>query len=261
MSRRLLAAVAAASVLGSTQALAGTASISFTDFQVSVLDLTGAASPLSTVVFSGGDSADAAITGVPYNPYPGPPGWTGYEQGLTTSPGAFDTVLSLGEIDVDAAHTYGIVAYFAGLTDPAPVGSITASGGASFDGSYSTFAMLTLGGTSFLLAPHSELVVSTSLSMSASDGYAGVALDFAGPQGSAWSDAVANGSFSDDVSLVFRNDSDVAVTDAFSASFTASSVPEPATPALLLLGATLLLTRRKFASIRSPGRLARIQNE
>ncbi len=256
MSRGLLAAVAAASVLASTQALAGNASITFTDFRVSVLDMTGAANPLATVVFSGGDSADAEITAVPYDPYSGPPGWMGYEQGLVTMPGAFDAISSMGAID--AAASYAIVAIFSGLDDPAPNGSVYASGGPTVTGPFSTFAKLTLGGTSFVLAPHSELVVSTSLSMGASEGYAGVNLAFAGPQGSSWSYAVNNGSFSDDVSLVFRNDSDAAVTDAFSASFTTSSIPEPATAALLLLGTALLL--RRSTTVGSPRRLARNQN-
>ena len=255
MSRRLQAAAAAASVLISAQALAGSASIEFTDFQVSVLDATGVANPLSTVTFSGGDSANAQITAVPYDPYPGPPGWMGYEQDLVTMPGAFDAVSSMGAIDAGAS--YSIVAIFSGLSDPAPSGSIFASGG----GDFSTFANLTLGGTSFLLAPHSELVVSTSLDMGASGGYAGVDFTFAGPQGSSWSHAVNNSSFSDDVRLVFRNDSDAAVTDAFSASFTTSSIPEPATGALLLLGATLLALQRKSPAGGSRGRRLRIQNE
>lgn len=259
MSRRLIAAAIAASVLGSAQALAGTASISFTDFQVSVYDTSGAVNPLSTVVFSGGDSADTEITAVPYDPNPGPPGWMGYQQGVVTSPGAFDAVLSLGQID--AAASYGIVAYFAGLDEPAPGGSVSAAGGPTVTGPFSTFANLTLGGTSFLLAPHSELVVSTSLAMGASeDGLASVTLAFAGPQGSFWSRTVGKGSLSDDVSLVFRNDSDAAVTDAFSASFTASSVPEPMTGALLLLGAAFLLSRRRVERTGAPGRLAGIQN-
>ena len=259
MSRRLLAATAAASVLVSAQALAGTASINFTDFQVSVHDTSGAANPLSTVVFSGGDSADTEITAVPYDPYPGPPGWTGYQQGLVTSAGAFDGILSLGEID--AAATYGIVAYFVGLGEPDAGGSVSAAGGPTVTGPFSTFANLTLGGTSFLLAPHSELVVSTSLAMGATeDGLANVTLAFSGPQGSSWSRTVGHGSFSDDVSLVFRNDSDAAVTDAFSASFTASSVPEPMTSALLLLGAAFLLSQCRIGRTRAPGRLAGIQN-
>lgn len=241
MSRRLLAAAAAASVLASAPAFAGTASIDFTDFQVSVFDTTGAPNPLSTVAFKGGDSANAEITAVPFSPFPGPPAWRGFEQGLVTMPGAFDAISSMGAIDADTS--FSIVAFFSGLEDPAPHGSIYASGGPSFGGSFATFANLTLGGSSFLLAPHSELVVSTSLDMGAAGGYAGVSLAFAGPQGSAWNHAVNNGSFSDDIRLVFRNDSDAVVTDAFSASFTASSIPEPATPLLLLLGAACLLLR------------------
>src|SRR6201996_4774690 len=259
MSHRLRAAVAVASMLASVQALASGADIEFSNFQVSVLDLTGAVNPLSTVVFNGGDSADTELTAFPSDPYPGPPGWTGYQEGVVTSPGAFDTVLSLGEID--DVITYGVDAYFAGIDQPTPGGEVSAAGGDAVvgGGTFATLAKLTLGGSSFVLAPRSELVVSTSLTMGASGGYAGAFFAFAGPQGSSWSHVEYDGSFSDDVSLVFRNDSDNAVTDAFTASFTASSVPEPTTPALLLLGAAALLLQRGL--MRRTARSLRAQNE
>lgn len=126
--------------------------------------------------------------------------------------------------------------------------SALASGTAVDDANDSeSSALVQLGGTSFLLAARSELVITGDVSVGGLGGDAVATFTIAGSDPSAdiaWS--LASGTRP--LSLVFRNATDLAVTGVFTGRLFAESIPEPGPAALLLAGLAVLAVRARNRS-------------
>lgn len=247
------ASLAAAAAVACAAAQAGTAQLQVPDFTVAVFGLDGTANAASTVSFSGVDVADAEITSYPGpSPYPGPPGYTVIVDGAWYGASAFASLTSLTDVEGTVTASSD-ASFFAPDPSTAPVVVVGAVGlGAQGEehllpwGALENTASLTLGGSSFLLAPRSELVVSGTFSSTVNGGSASSAIQISGAGGGnavSWGRSGPTGPQAFD--LVFRNTSDVTVDGVFAARFFVSSVPEPSAALMLLCGIGALASARR----------------
>jgi hypothetical protein len=249
MIRVLHLAVGAALMSIALDAAAGSAAATLDALAVRAYDLAGAPDPAATVVFTGNDLADAEITAFPGNPFGGPGPYPVYNEGPVQGGDAFGFVLSLASVGDGAQGLAASSAYV--NSDPVAMvtyASANAQGTAANDLNYSeSSALVQLGGTSFVLAARSELVVTGDVGVGGQGGDAVATFTIAGPDPSAdiaWS----LGSGTRALSLVFRNPTDQAVTGVFTARLFAESIPEPGPAALLLAGLAVLGVRARNRS-------------
>lgn len=249
MRRTSTAVLISALMLGSASATASDAGAALLNLAINVYDLSGLANPASTVTFEGGGSADAELVSVPPpGPFVGPPGWDFFQDGPRTVAGAFDT-------DFAAVYVYGGAPGIFAEAEFEPDSDSASASATSYD-EFALKASLHAGGSTFTLAPRSELVVTGDLSLRAADGAAGAYVGFAG--GQHWNGSEHDGQLSHSIRLVFVNAGDTVATGQFGITLTAlttSTIPEPGSGTLFLAGLLSLIARQR-GSVRSLGQRA-----
>lgn len=240
-------------MLGSASATASNAGAALLNLAIDVYDLSGSTNPASTVTFEGGGSADAEFVSVPPpGPFVGPPGWDFFQDGPRTVAGAFDT-------DFAALYVYGAGPGIFAEAEFEPDSDSANASATSYD-EFALKASLHAGGSSFVLSPRSELVVTGDLSLSATDGAAGAYVGFAG--GQHWNGSEHDGLLNHSIRLVFVNAGDTAATGQFAITLSAqstSTIPETGSGLLFLAGLLPLIACKRGPArsrLRRPGRAA-----
>jgi len=252
MRTELLSCVLAALALSSNCASAQRTSAMTTinTFNVQVLDLAGNLSPAAVAEFTGDSIAGSRWTNVPPpSPWPGPPGWDGFEEPLNHGVGAFGAVHASSEVGFGGWDAAQGMTYFGYDQDA----GLSEAGGSP---DFGVFNFLQFGGSGFTLTPYSKIVITADFTMSAEGprASANALLRFTGADSSIWYRAVTSGTQAYSVTASFINETAFAESGTFQGYFSdyapaTTAVPEPGTTTLLLIALTplgYLLRRRRL---------------